>query len=164
MTEASLPALIFIAVVIAQRLAELALARRNTARLLARGGREVGAAHYPLIVTLHAAWIVALIVWGWRSPLSLPWLGLYAALQILRAWILMSLGPRWTTRIIVIDEPLVRRGPYGFFPHPNYALVVAEIIVVPMVLGLPVIALVFTVLNAMVLAIRISAENRALGA
>jgi methyltransferase len=162
MSAASPVALLFIAFVILQRLAELWLARNNTRRLLERGGREVGAAHYPLIVALHAAWIVALLVFGWGSSVALPWLVLYAALQIFRAWILASLGPRWTTRIVIIDEPLVRRGPYRYFPHPNYLLVVAELIVVPLVLGLPIVALVFSALNGLVLAIRISAEDQAL--
>lgn len=162
MVSASVPALALIAFVIVQRLAELVLARHNTRRLLARGGREVGAGHYPLIVALHTAWIAALVVFGWQSPLVLHWLAIYAVLQAFRIWILVSLGPRWTTRIIIIDEPPVRRGPYRFFPHPNYLLVVAELIAVPMALGLPIVALVFTMLNGLVLAIRISAENRAL--
>ncbi len=154
--------LVLILVVIAQRLAELVLARRNTQRLLARGGREVGAGHYRLIVALHVAWILALVVFGWNAGVSLAWLGVYIVLQMLRVWILASLGARWTTRIIILDEPLVRRGPYQFFAHPNYLLVVAELIAVPMALGLPWIALVFTLLNAIVLVIRISAENQAL--
>jgi len=159
---ASWPALALIGFVIAQRLVELVIARRNTARLLARGGREVGSEHYRLIVGLHATWIVSLVVFGWQSALVPAWLVVYAVLQIFRVWILASLGPRWTTRIIIIDEPLVRRGPYRFFPHPNYLLVVAELIAVPMCLGLPLVALVFTILNALVLTIRISAENNAL--
>jgi methyltransferase len=164
MEGASLQALLFIAVVIAQRLGELWLARRNTRRLLARGGREVGAGHYPLIVALHAGWVLALLIFGWRSPLSMAWLAAYGVLQILRVWILASLGPRWTTRIIVIDEPLVRRGPYKFLSHPNYLLVCAELVVVPMTLNLPIVALVFLALNAVVLTIRIKAENEALTA
>ena len=157
----SLPALIFIAVIIAQRLGELALARHNTSLLLARGGREFGAEHYPLIVAVHTAWVLSLIVFGWSSAIVWPWIGGYVLLQVLRVWILSSLGSRWTTRIVVIDEPLVRRGPYRFIRHPNYLLVAAELIVGPMALGLPIVALVFTVLNAMVLTIRIRAENRA---
>jgi methyltransferase len=162
MGGASGPALAFIGFVIAQRLAELWLARRNTQALLARGGLEVGAGHYPLIVVLHTTWIVALVVFGWQSAVALPWLAAYVALQGFRVWILSSLGARWTTRIIIIDEPLVRRGPYRFLPHPNYLLVAAELIVVPTALDLPIVALVFTLLNAVVLSIRISAENAAL--
>lgn len=162
MEDLSLHALFLIGFVITQRLGELWLARRNTLRLLARGGREVGAEHYPLIVMLHAGWIVALLAFGWQSPLSMPWLAAYGVLQIFRVWILTSLGPRWTTRIIVIDEPLVRSGPYRFLSHPNYLLVAAELVVVPMALSLPTVALAFLALNAVVMAIRIKAENKAL--
>lgn len=157
----SVPALIFIGVIIAQRLCELALARHNTSRLLARGGREFGGGHYPLIVAVHTAWVLSLVVFGWTSAIVWPWIGAYVLLQMFRVWILSSLGSRWTTRIVVIDEPLVRRGPYRFIRHPNYLLVAAELIVGPMALGLPTVALVFTVLNAMVLTVRIRAENRA---
>jgi methyltransferase len=160
----SFPALAFIGVVILQRLGELVLARRNTQRLIARGGYEVAGEHYPAIVALHAAWIMALVSFGWAAPVSPGWLAVYVVLQAFRVWILASLGARWTTRIIIIDEPLVRRGPYKFLPHPNYLLVVAELITVPMVLGLFWVAVVFTALNALVLAIRISAENKALAA
>ncbi len=158
----SLPTLLFIAFVACQRLLELVLARRNTRRLLARGGREVGAEHYPLIVTLHATWLLALLTFGWQAPLSPPWLAVYTMLQLFRLWILASLGARWTTRIIIIDEPRVRRGPYRFLPHPNYLLVAAELIAVPMALGLPLVALVFTVLNAIILRVRIAVESQAL--
>jgi methyltransferase len=157
----SVPALIFIAVIVVQRLGELFLARHNTSRLLARGGREVGAEHYPLIVAVHVAWILALVVFGWKSALIWPWIGGYVVMQFLRLWILSSLGARWTTRIIVIDEPLVRRGPYRFVRHPNYLLVAAELIVAAMALDLPIVALVFTVLNSIVLTIRIRSENTA---
>ena len=162
MGAASIPALALILFVIVQRLAELWLARRNTGRLRARGGREIGAGHYPLIVALHAGWILSLLAFGWQAPVSLPWLAAYAVLQGFRVWILASLGNRWTTRIIVIDEPLVRRGPYRFLAHPNYVLVAAELAVVPLALGLPLLALVFTGLNLLVLSLRIRVENRAL--
>ena len=162
MAELSLPALAFLAFIVLQRLGELALSRRNTARLLARGAREVGAGHYPLIVALHVAWIAALAVFGWDSAVSLPWLGVFAALQILRVWILASLGGRWTTRIIVLDEPLVVRGPFSRLRHPNYLVVVMEIFAAPMVLGLPLVAFAFGAANACMLAWRIRVEERAL--
>ncbi len=154
----------FLGFLVLQRLSELALARRNTARLLARGAREHGAAHYPLIVALHAAWIAALVAFGLGNPVSPPWLAAFVLLQILRLWILASLGDRWTTRIIVTGEPLVARGPFRLMRHPNYTLVAAEIVVASMVLGLPWIAAIFTALNAAVLAVRIRAENAALSA
>jgi methyltransferase len=88
---------------------------------------------------------------------------MFLAVELARIWVLASLGPRWTTRIIVIpDAPLVRRGPYRFVNHPNYVVVVAEIAVLPLVFGLWQVALIFTLLNAAILAIRIPAENAAL--
>ena len=155
-------AALFIAFLLVQRLGELVIARRNTARLLAEGAHEVGAAHYPLIVALHAAWLAAIAILGHDRPVHFGWLAAFVVLQALRLWILASLGPRWTTRIIVTGTPLVARGPYRWLPHPNYTLVVAEIAVAPMVLGLTWVAVVFTVLNALVLTIRIRAENAAL--
>jgi methyltransferase len=149
--------------VTAQRLAELVLARRNTARLLARGAVEHGAGHYPFIVVLHAAWLAGLWFLAPGAPVSLPWLVVFAVLQGLRLWVLASLGPRWTTRIIVVPgEALVRRGPYRFMPHPNYAVVAGEMLVLPLVFGLLWFGLVFSVLNGAVLAVRIAVENRAL--
>lgn len=156
-------AVLVLGLVTAQRLGELVLARRNTARLLTRGGVEHGAAHYPLIVALHAAWLGGLWWMGWDAPLQIGWLLAYLALQGVRVWILASLGARWTTRIIVVPgETLVRRGPYRLVPHPNYLLVAAEIAVLPMVFGLPGYALVFSILNAIVLGVRIRAEDQAL--
>ena len=155
-------ALVFITFLVLQRLGELVLARRNTALLLEQGAVEHGAAHYPLIVALHASWLAAIAVFGWDQPDQPVWLVLFVMLQAARLWVLASLGPRWTTRIIVLDKPLVARGPYRFIPHPNYVVVVAEIFVAPMVLGLWPVALIFTVLNAAVLVVRIRAENHAL--
>lgn len=154
---------LFLAFLIVQRLSELVIARRNTRRLMARGAREVAPGHYGLIVALHSAWIGALAIFGYDQPVHLGWLALFGLLQVFRLWILGSLGERWTTRIIVLDEPLVARGPYRFMRHPNYVLVVAEIAVAPLVLGLVWLAIVFSVLNAIVLFIRIRAEEGALG-
>jgi methyltransferase len=157
-------AVIILALVTLQRLGELWLSNRNTRRLLDRGAQEVGAAHYPLVVATHALWLAAL--W-WLAPgraISLFWLVLFIVLQLGRAWVIATLGDRWTTRIIVLpDAPLVRRGPYRFVNHPNYVVVTGEIAVLPLAFGLWQIALIFTVLNAAVLAIRIRQENRALG-
>lgn len=155
---------LFIAFLVVQRLSELLIARRNTSALLAAGAREVGRGHYPAIVALHAAWLVCIVVFGYDEQVRGIWLVLFAILQALRLWILMSLGSRWTTRIIVTDTPLVRRGPYRWINHPNYVLVVLEIAIAPMVLGLWQIALSFSALNALMLTIRIRSENAALGA
>lgn len=149
--------------VTAQRLLELVHARRNTARLLARGAVEIAPGHYPLIVALHSAWLATLWWLGAGQTLSTPWLAAYAVLQVLRVWILASLGERWTTRIIILPgADLVARGPYRWIRHPNYTLVVAEIAVLPLALNLPWVALVFSALNALVLTIRIRAEGQAL--
>lgn len=155
-------AILFLTFIVVQRLSELVIAKRNTARLLAQGAVEHGAGHYPVMVALHSAWIVALVVFGWQNPVSWPWLAVFALLQVFRVWILATLGRRWTTRIIVLPEPLVARGPFRFIRHPNYALVVAELIVAPMVLGLVWVAVLWTVLNAAMLWVRIRAEDRAL--
>jgi methyltransferase len=158
-------ATIILALVTLQRLGELALARRNTQKLLARGAVEVGANHYPLLVSVHAAWLISLWIWGRDQDVNLVALGLFIVLQGLRVWVLAALGPRWTTRIIVVSgEPLVRAGPYRYLSHPNYAVVAAEIALLPLALHLPLLALIFTALNAAVLAIRIRTEARALSA
>jgi methyltransferase len=146
-----------------QRLSELVIAKRNTARLMAAGAREVGGEHYPVMVAMHSAWLAALWFTVGGRPISLPLLAIFAVLQLLRVWVLATLGPRWTTRIIVTpDAPLVKRGPFRFVRHPNYMVVTAEIAVLPLTFGLVGIALLFTVLNAAMLTVRIRAENRAL--
>jgi len=156
---------VILALVTLQRLGELWLSNRNTRRLLANGAQEVGASHYPLIVAVHAAWLIALWWLAPGQPIAWPWLALYVLLQAARIWVLVSLGSRWTTRIIVLpDAPLVKAGPYRFVSHPNYVVVVAEIAVLPLVFGLWPVSLIFSALNAVVLAIRIRAENRALSA
>ena len=156
-------ALVVLALVTAQRLGELALARRNTRRLIARGGREVGAAHYPLMLALHTTWLIGLWLLGHGRAIVLFWLGVYLVLQSLRVWVLTTLGDRWTTRIIVLPgAPLVREGPYRLLSHPNYAVVTGEIVVLPLVFALPTYAAVFFVLNALVLWVRIRAENKGL--
>lgn len=154
---------VILGAVTAQRLVELVIARRNTRRLLDQGAVETGAEHYPLIVGLHAAWLIGLWVLAWDRAPSLPLLAVYVALQGLRIWTMASLGARWTTRIITLPgAPLVRRGPYRFLPHPNYLVVAAEILVLPLVFGLATYAIAFSLLNASVLFVRIRAERRAL--
>jgi methyltransferase len=152
-----------LAFVTAQRLAELVIDRRNTARLLAGGAHEVGASHYPVMVAMHAAWLAALWFSVGGRAINLPLLAVFGALQLLRVWVLATLGPRWTTRIIVTPAaPLVKKGPFRFLRHPNYTVVTAEIAVLPLVFGLWGIAALFTLLNAAMLYVRIGTENRAL--
>ena len=156
----ALAVLVFVSL---QRLGELALARRNTARLLAQGGIEVAPGHYPLIVLLHGAWLAGLWWLAWSAPVNLAWLAFFAVFQLLRLWVLATLGLRWTTRIIVLPgAPLVREGPYRFLDHPNYWVVAGEIMVLPLVFGLVWYGVVFSLLNAALLMVRIRAENRAL--
>jgi methyltransferase len=157
------PSIAILGFVTLQRLIELPLARRNTTQLLAKGGYEVASGHYPLIVALHAVWLACLWWLAPGRPIHLPFLALFALLEVGRIWVLRTLGERWTTRIIVVPgEQLVTRGPYRFLNHPNYLIVIGEIAVLPLVFGLVEVALIFTVLNAIVLTIRIRAENSAL--
>lgn len=153
---------LFLGFIVIQRLSELVIAKRNTANLLAKGAYEVGASHYPVMVAMHSAWIACLLIFGYDETIAYGWFAVFAVLQVFRVWILGSLGSRWTTRIIILEEPLIVRGPFKYFSHPNYMLVVAEIIVAPMVLGLVWVAVVFTVLNAAMLWVRIGVEHKAL--
>ena len=169
MSLAELIPILVLGLVSLQRLGELWLSRRNTARLLAQGAYEVGASHYPLIVALHVAWLTGLwfLVLA-RAPLKITgtdwlWLGVFAVLQLGRTWVISSLGGRWTTRIIVLPgAPLVTSGPYRFVSHPNYWVVAGEIATLPLAFGLPWFAFIFSVLNAVVMWVRIRAETAAL--
>jgi len=157
------PAALLLGLVTAERIAELFLARRNTAALLAKGAVEVAPEHYPAIVVMHALWLASLWILGATRVINPVWLAAFLSLQVLRAWVLMTLGPRWTTRIIVLPgAPLVTNGPYRILSHPNYLVVVGEIAVLPLCLGLPWLALVFSTANAILLWIRIRAETIAL--
>jgi methyltransferase len=163
MMDATLAGVAILALVTLQRLAELSLASRNGRRLLAQGAVEHGASHYPLVVALHALWLAALWWWAPGRPVNVALLTFFLVLQVGRLWVIGTLGERWTTRIIVKPgASLVRRGPYRFMNHPNYLIVILEIAVLPLVFGLWQLALVFSLLNAVVLAIRIGEENRAL--
>jgi methyltransferase len=156
---------IILALVTAQRLFELVLAKRNTAALLAQGGREIGAAHYPVIVLFHAAWLLGL--WYFARGQDVNWIliAVFVVLQALRVWVLTTLGPRWTTRIILMPEkPLVVSGPFRYLNHPNYAVVTTEIFVLPLALGLHWFALIGGVINLCLLAYRIKVEESALAA
>lgn len=157
------PSIALLAFVTAQRLSELVIARRNTMALFARGAREIAPDHYPYMVALHTGWLAGLWMLAAGQPVQLFWFGLFMVLQVLRLWVLATLGPRWTTRIIILPgAPLVEGGPYRFFKHPNYMIVTGEIAALPLAFGMPVYALVFSLLNAVILTIRIKAENAAL--
>jgi methyltransferase len=156
---------LILALVTLQRGGELIFARRNTRRLLARGGIELAPGHYPFVVAVHAGWLISLWWFGHDQDVNTTALAAYLVLQGFRVWVFWTLGSRWTTRIIVLPgERLVSAGPYRLLSHPNYAVVVGEIAVLPLVFHLPLIAAIFSILNATALAIRIRAENRALAA
>ena len=157
-------AILIVLLVALERAAELVYARHNTKRLLAEGGIEWGAGHYPFLVALHAGWLLAILVLADADqPLDMSLLIVFLALQGARLWVIMTLGRYWTTRIITLPGvPLVRRGPYRYLRHPNYAIVVAEIAVLPLVFGAWRVALVFSLLNLALLRHRIRVENQAL--
>jgi len=155
---------VILALVVVQRLVELAYAERNTRALLKRGAVEVGRAHYPFIVALHAVWLLAIVIMLPPNPM-IRWspLALFLMLQAGRIWVIATLGPYWTTRIITLaGAPLVRSGPYRFVRHPNYLIVAGEIAVLPLVFGEVAVCLVFSVLNAALLLWRIRQEDAAL--
>jgi methyltransferase len=152
--------------VLAQRLAEVTWGRRNERRLLAAGGVETGASHYPLFFLLHGAWLIAL--WFWvppDAPVNWTFLALFGVLQAGRLWVILSLGRFWTTRVITLrGAPLIRRGPYRWLKHPNYLIVSAEIATLPLAFGAYELALVFSLFNLLLLRHRIRVENAALAA
>ena len=163
--------LILLLLIGGERVAELVTAKRNERWSLARGGVESGRGHYPVMVVLHTGFLFAAFLEAWLAPRPfLPWLGwpmlvLVIAAQALRWWCITTLGPRWNTRILVIPGlPPIRRGPYRWLHHPNYVAVVTEGVAIPLVHSAWVTAAVFTVLNALLLRVRITAENSALAA
>lgn len=157
-------ALAAIAYVAVARLVEMVIAMRNARALIARGAVEYGARHYPFLIALHVAWLISLAVFLPRPfEMHWGWLAAFAVLQILRVWTMASLGPWFTTRIITLPRaPLVTSGPYRFMRHPNYAIVIGEIVSLPLAFGETGVAIVFAVLNVALLAWRIRAEDRAL--
>ena len=160
--------LAFLALIGAERIAELRLSRRNARLAFARGGVEAGADHFRAMVVVHALFLPACALEGWLRPFpgALGWaaLGLALSAQGLRWWAIASLGDRWNVRVIVVPgaEP-VRRGPYRWLRHPNYLAVIVEMFAVPLVHGAWICALVFSALNALLLRTRIRDEERALG-
>jgi methyltransferase len=151
-----------------QRLLELVYSLRNERRLRAMGAVEFGARHYPLMVGLHTLWLASTLVEGLQRGPDIPawWpvpLTAFLLVQPLRYWAIVSLGPNWNTRVLVVPGvKLVKSGPYRYLPHPNYVVVAVEILTFPLVFGAWITAIVFSVLNAALLFVRIRTENRAL--
>ncbi len=163
--------LILLAAFVVERIHELSIARRNARRAFAEGAIEVGRAHYRAMVVMHTLFIASCVFEVVFFPRQIApivsWLALGAAFlaQAIRYWACTSLGDRWNTRIIVLPgAPPVTHGPYRFMRHPNYLAVIVEMAAVPMVGGAIVTAAVFTIANAIILAVRIPAEERAMGA
>jgi len=162
--------LILLAMLVVERIFELNLAGRNARRAFDRGAIEVGQAHYRVMVAFHALFIVSCAVEAAFFPHTLPsivaWIALFAEMcaQALRYWAVSTLGDRWNTRIVVTpDREPVTTGPYRFMRHPNYLAVVIEIAAVPMIGGAIFTAIAFSIGDALILAVRIPAEERAMG-
>jgi methyltransferase len=150
-----------VTVVALQRLCELAYARHNTVKLRRLGATEADAAGYPFFVLLHASWLASLTLLVPATALPYwPVLGFFALLQVGRVWVILSLGSHWTTRLVTLpDAPLVQTGPYRYFRHPNYLLVIAEVAVLPLAFGAVAIAATFSALNLVLIARRVRIED-----
>jgi methyltransferase len=157
---------LFISFIILLRIGELVLSRRNEKWLLQNQAVEYGKKHYPFIVALHVLFLISLIVeYTISRPVSysLYFLVYYFMLLLFKIWVISSLGKFWNTKIYRISSfPLVKKGPYKYFQHPNYLIVIGEIAVIPLVFHLYYTALVFTFLNAIMLWVRIKEEDKAL--
>lgn len=157
---------VFISYVILLRIGELFLSKRNEKWLLQNGAVEYGKKHYPFIVALHTLFIISLIIeysTKQTASFSLFFIILYFLILVFKAWVVLSLGKFWNTKIFHISNlPLVKKGPYRYIKHPNYMIVIAEIAVIPLAFHLYFTAITFTILNAMMLFVRIKEENRAL--
>jgi methyltransferase len=154
-----------------ERLYELLLSRRNAEAVLARGGLEVGHAHFRVMAVVHTLFLFScaaeVVLLGRVFPGALGAASIAAAIaaQALRYWAIRTLGESWNVRIIVVpNAPPVTRGPYRFLRHPNYLAVIVEMIAVPMAHGAWITAVVFSIANALLLVLRIRTEERALGA
>jgi methyltransferase len=156
--------ILFIAFLISQRLSELYIASRNEKWLRSQGAVEYGKEHYPYIVALHTLFILSIIVeyiGRGQTDIDLIFLLLFALLLLFKFWALSSLGKYWNTKIFrVPGTGPVKKGPYKLFKHPNYFIVICEIAIIPLVFHLYYTAIIFTVLNAIMLMVRIKVENK----
>ncbi len=158
--------ILFISFVILLRIGELVLSKSNEKWLLRNGAVEYGKKHYPFIVALHALFIISVIFEYSRQQnptYSLFFIIFYVVLLVFKTWVILSLGKFWNTRIYHIPNiPLIKKGPYRYFKHPNYLIVIAEIAVIPLIFNLYCTAITFSLLNSIMLFTRIKEENIAL--
>jgi len=157
---------LFMVMLILLRIGELLLSKRNEKWLLQNGAIEYGSEHYPWIVLLHAGFIVALVIEYVTQPIasySLVLIVLYFFLIVFKVWTIFSLGKFWNTKIYRIKEfPLIKKRMYKYIKHPNYMIVIAEIALIPLAFHLYYTAVIFSLLNLMMLYVRIKEENKAL--
>ena len=158
------PLYLIVGFLVFQRLVELVIAQRNHRALAARGAIEFGRRHYPVLVALHAGWLLALVATiDPKTSVSLPLLAVFVLLECGRVWVIVTLGSRWTTRIMVLPgAKRIRTGPYRYVNHPNYLIVCGEIALVPLMFGAWALAVIASVLNLLALRTRIRVENKAL--
>ncbi len=158
------PLYLIVGFLVLQRLVELVIARRNHRALAARGAIEFGRRHYPVLVAVHAGWLLALLgTIDPQTPVSIPLLAVFVMLECGRVWVVVTLGSRWTTRIMVLPGARrIRSGPYRYVDHPNYLIVCGEIAVVPLMFGAWTLAVIASALNLLALRTRILVENKAL--
>jgi len=158
--------ILFISFVILLRIGELVLSKRNEKWLLQNGAVEYGNKHYPFIVALHVSFLISLILEYFTqqtASYSLFYLIFYFLLLAFKTWVILSLGKFWNTKIYHISGfPLIKKGPYKYFKHPNYLVVIAEIAVIPLAFHLYYTAIIFTLLNTIMLFVRIKEENKTL--
>ena len=165
-----MPYTILVGLVAAERLVEMVIAKRNAAKAFAQGAKEYGQGHWPFMVALHTAFLIAcpLEVWLLDRPF-VPWLAAISGAALLftmglRYWVIATLGERWNTRVIVLpDAPPIQMGPFVYFDHPNYLAVVIELAALPLMHSAWLTAAVFGILNLWLLSVRIACEDRALG-
>ncbi|ATO28566.1 hypothetical protein RA13_11425 [Bacillus atrophaeus] len=159
---------LFILILAVQRIAEIIVAKQNEQKVKKQGAIEYGEGHYPYIVLMHVLFFVSLIceVLLLHKESSSWWIGILTAIilvQGVRYWALLSLGAHWNTKILVVpDAELIKKGPYKWLKHPNYAVVMVEIILLPLLYGAYWTLILFTILNAFMLSVRIRVEDKAL--
>ena len=158
------PAQVAALLVLVQRGLEELHSRRNTRALIAKGAVEAGRSYYPVVAAAHLAWIASIFfLISADAPVIWPLLMIYLLLQIVRYWAIRTLGRYWTHRIITVhDAPVVKVGPYRLLKHPNYAVTLAETLLLPSVFGAFALGVIMTAVWAAVIGYKIELEDAAL--